>query len=248
MPAGDRAALGQPGGAAAERAALLAPHPDPREALPAGGEPGPARGWRRRAAGQGLGPSSLARSPSRRAASTRACAASRCWGPSPASGPSSRSSCAGGPPSAAPLGRTPGARRSAGTGGGCCSSSAGEGLEEQGVPWGGRGRPAGAPPLLPPLLPPLPPPLPSPARRRRLSRALRHEQDFAERFLPDDEAARALGRTCWEALVSPLLQSITSPGTRAPPPPLPAPPRPRAPALSPAAPQTPAASAPWPGC
>ncbi|KAI6071544.1 Cullin-9 isoform X3 [Aix galericulata] len=45
----------------------------------------------------------------------------------------------------------------------------------------------------------------------RLSQALRHEQDFAERFLPDDEAARALGRTCWEALVSPLLQSITSP-------------------------------------
>ncbi|XP_038032457.2 cullin-9 isoform X4 [Anas platyrhynchos] len=45
----------------------------------------------------------------------------------------------------------------------------------------------------------------------RLNRALRHEQDFAERFLPDDEAARALGRTCWEALVSPLVQSITSP-------------------------------------
>ncbi|XP_035178943.1 cullin-9-like isoform X4 [Oxyura jamaicensis] len=45
----------------------------------------------------------------------------------------------------------------------------------------------------------------------KLNRALRHEQDFAERFLPDDEAARALGRTCWEALVSPLVQSITSP-------------------------------------
>ncbi|XP_068531534.1 cullin-9-like isoform X3 [Anas acuta] len=45
----------------------------------------------------------------------------------------------------------------------------------------------------------------------RLNRALRHEQDFAERFLPDNEAARALGRTCWEALVSPLVQSITSP-------------------------------------
>ncbi|XP_061223148.1 cullin-9-like isoform X2 [Neopsephotus bourkii] len=46
----------------------------------------------------------------------------------------------------------------------------------------------------------------------RLNRALRHEQGFAERFLPDEEAARALGRTCWEALVTPLVQSITSPG------------------------------------
>ncbi|NXT96742.1 CUL9 protein, partial [Anhinga rufa] len=45
----------------------------------------------------------------------------------------------------------------------------------------------------------------------RLNRALQHEQDFADRFLPDDEAARALGRTCWEALVNPLVQSITSP-------------------------------------
>ncbi|XP_061845052.1 cullin-9-like isoform X2 [Colius striatus] len=47
----------------------------------------------------------------------------------------------------------------------------------------------------------------------RLNRALRHEQGFADRFLPDDEAARALGRTCWEALVTPLVQSITSPDT-----------------------------------
>ncbi|NWZ36981.1 CUL9 protein, partial [Brachypodius atriceps] len=47
----------------------------------------------------------------------------------------------------------------------------------------------------------------------RLNRALRHEQDFADRFLPDDEAARALGRTFWEGLVTPLVQSITSPGT-----------------------------------
>ncbi|KAM5263615.1 cullin-9 [Ctenodactylus gundi] len=46
----------------------------------------------------------------------------------------------------------------------------------------------------------------------RLNKVLRHEQNFADRFLPDDEAARALGRTCWEALVSPLVQSITSPG------------------------------------
>ncbi|XP_064302621.1 cullin-9-like isoform X2 [Phalacrocorax carbo] len=45
----------------------------------------------------------------------------------------------------------------------------------------------------------------------RLNQALRHEQDFADHFLPDDEAARALGRTCWEALVNPLVQSITSP-------------------------------------
>ncbi|NXJ16981.1 CUL9 protein, partial [Odontophorus gujanensis] len=47
----------------------------------------------------------------------------------------------------------------------------------------------------------------------KLNRALQHEQDFAERFLPDDKAARALGRTCWEALVTPVVQSITSPGT-----------------------------------
>ncbi|XP_053917703.1 cullin-9-like isoform X2 [Cuculus canorus] len=45
----------------------------------------------------------------------------------------------------------------------------------------------------------------------RLNRALRHEQVFADSFLPDKEAARALGRTCWEALVNPLVQSITSP-------------------------------------
>ncbi|KFQ92073.1 Cullin-9, partial [Nipponia nippon] len=45
----------------------------------------------------------------------------------------------------------------------------------------------------------------------RLNRVLRHEQGFADHFLPDDEAARALGRTCWEALVNPLVQSITSP-------------------------------------
>ncbi|NXX24087.1 CUL7 protein, partial [Podargus strigoides] len=45
----------------------------------------------------------------------------------------------------------------------------------------------------------------------RLNRALQHEQDFADRFLPDEEAARALGRTCWEALVTPLVQSIASP-------------------------------------
>ncbi|NXT72959.1 CUL9 protein, partial [Chaetops frenatus] len=46
----------------------------------------------------------------------------------------------------------------------------------------------------------------------RLNRALQQEQGFANRFLPDDEAARALGRTFWEALVNPLVQSITSPG------------------------------------
>ncbi|NXQ24483.1 CUL9 protein, partial [Alaudala cheleensis] len=46
----------------------------------------------------------------------------------------------------------------------------------------------------------------------RLNRALQHEQGFADRFLPDEEAARALGRTFWEALVNPLVQSITSPG------------------------------------
>nr|XP_013012193.1 cullin-9 isoform X2 [Cavia porcellus] len=45
----------------------------------------------------------------------------------------------------------------------------------------------------------------------RLNKVLRHEQNFADRFLPDEEAAQALGRTCWEALVSPLVQNITSP-------------------------------------
>ncbi|KAM4693441.1 cullin-9-like [Discoglossus pictus] len=44
----------------------------------------------------------------------------------------------------------------------------------------------------------------------RLNRALSHEQDFAERFLTD-QAAQTLGRTCWEALIVPVVQSITSP-------------------------------------
>ncbi|KAM6356070.1 LOW QUALITY PROTEIN: cullin-9-like [Podargus strigoides] len=66
----------------------------------------------------------------------------------------------------------------------------------------------------------------------RLNRALQHEQDFADRFLPDEEVARALGRTCWEALVTPLVQSITSPGTlRSPGPSVPCP-RLRHPTLS----------------
>ncbi|XP_016832869.1 cullin-7 isoform X3 [Cricetulus griseus] len=46
----------------------------------------------------------------------------------------------------------------------------------------------------------------------RLNGALRQEQNFADRFLPDDEAAQALGKTCWDALVSPLVQNITSHG------------------------------------
>ncbi|XP_007934416.1 cullin-7 [Orycteropus afer afer] len=45
----------------------------------------------------------------------------------------------------------------------------------------------------------------------RLNGALCQEQDFADHFLPDEEAAQALGKTCWEALVSPLVQNITSP-------------------------------------
>ncbi|KAM3930738.1 cullin-9-like [Leptodactylus fuscus] len=44
----------------------------------------------------------------------------------------------------------------------------------------------------------------------RLNRALSHEQEFADRFLPDDEAAQVLGRICWEALISPLVRSITT--------------------------------------
>ncbi|XP_047208278.1 cullin-9 isoform X2 [Girardinichthys multiradiatus] len=43
----------------------------------------------------------------------------------------------------------------------------------------------------------------------KLNSALRHEQMFADRFLPDAEAAEALGRTCWEALISPIVHSIT---------------------------------------
>nr|KAF6504523.1 cullin 7 [Rousettus aegyptiacus] len=45
----------------------------------------------------------------------------------------------------------------------------------------------------------------------RLNGALRQEQNFADHFLPDNEAAQALGKTCWEALVNPLVQNITSP-------------------------------------
>ncbi|XP_057704477.1 cullin-9 [Corythoichthys intestinalis] len=44
----------------------------------------------------------------------------------------------------------------------------------------------------------------------KLNSALRHEQTFAERFLPDAEAAEALGRTCWEALVAPVVRAITA--------------------------------------
>lgn len=43
----------------------------------------------------------------------------------------------------------------------------------------------------------------------KLNSALRHEQMFADRFLPDAEASEALGRTCWEALITPIIQSIT---------------------------------------
>uniref|UniRef100_A0A8C2HPV3 Cullin-9 n=1 Tax=Cyprinus carpio TaxID=7962 RepID=A0A8C2HPV3_CYPCA len=43
----------------------------------------------------------------------------------------------------------------------------------------------------------------------KLNSALKHEQMFADRFLPDAEVAEALGRTCWEALITPIIQSIT---------------------------------------
>uniref|UniRef100_UPI00358F9E7F cullin-9 isoform X2 n=1 Tax=Myxine glutinosa TaxID=7769 RepID=UPI00358F9E7F len=43
----------------------------------------------------------------------------------------------------------------------------------------------------------------------KLSTVMRHEQQFAQRFLPDVEAARALGQTCWEALAVPIIQKIT---------------------------------------
>lgn len=35
---------------------------------------------------------------------------------------------------------------------------------------------------------------------------------FADRFLPDAEAAEALGQTCWEALITPIVHSITLSG------------------------------------
>ena len=260
VPAGDRPALGQQGGAAGEHDALLARHPDPGEAVPAGGSCSQPGAWQW---ASGMHPE-LRVVLFRRAASTRACVASRCWGPSPPSGPSSRSSCAGARSSSAVLGRTCGARRSTRIGGSCCSSLASEWCvgcavcpwvpRQQGWcwqpergPWGrGRVLPweewgCSSPPpgegqggeRSPSPSPPgvarrfrvqsvgvwchaVPPP-----RRFRLNRALRHEQDFADRFLPDNEAARALGRTCWEALVTPVVQSITGPGTAV----LPGPPR-----------------------
>ncbi|CAL8258706.1 unnamed protein product [Lota lota] len=45
----------------------------------------------------------------------------------------------------------------------------------------------------------------------RLNSALKHEQLFADRFLPDAEAAEALGGTCWEALITPIVHSIALP-------------------------------------
>ncbi|KAF7645149.1 hypothetical protein LDENG_00209140, partial [Lucifuga dentata] len=50
----------------------------------------------------------------------------------------------------------------------------------------------------------------------KLNSALRHEQTFANRFLPDAEAAEALGRTCWEALITPIVHSITLSESSAP--------------------------------
>ncbi|XP_032819530.2 cullin-9-like isoform X3 [Petromyzon marinus] len=44
----------------------------------------------------------------------------------------------------------------------------------------------------------------------KMSAVLRHEQQFAERFLPDLEAARALGQTCWEALATPIISNIST--------------------------------------
>ncbi|XP_040203798.1 cullin-9-like [Rana temporaria] len=44
----------------------------------------------------------------------------------------------------------------------------------------------------------------------RLEKTLSQEEEFIDRFLPDDEAAQAVGRMCREALISPLVQSITT--------------------------------------
>ena len=125
LAASDHPALGQQSDPAGEHDPLLARHPDPGEAVPAGrgagGGAGEPAAW-----GVGAVPAELRVTLSRRAALTRGYVASRCWVPSPRSGPSSRSSCAGGRSSPALLRLTPGARRSAGTGGNCCSSLAGE--------------------------------------------------------------------------------------------------------------------------
>uniref|UniRef100_A0A8C4N4K8 Cullin 9 n=1 Tax=Eptatretus burgeri TaxID=7764 RepID=A0A8C4N4K8_EPTBU len=43
----------------------------------------------------------------------------------------------------------------------------------------------------------------------KLSTVMRHEQQFAQRFLPDVEAAHALDQTCWEALAVPIIKKIT---------------------------------------
>ncbi|XP_028323959.1 cullin-9 isoform X2 [Gouania willdenowi] len=43
----------------------------------------------------------------------------------------------------------------------------------------------------------------------KLNNALKHEQMFADRFLSDVEAAEALGQTCWEALILPIVHNIT---------------------------------------
>ncbi|TRY95392.1 hypothetical protein DNTS_010961 [Danionella cerebrum] len=43
----------------------------------------------------------------------------------------------------------------------------------------------------------------------KLNSALKHEQMFADRFLPDAEAAEALGRTCWEALITPITSTLS---------------------------------------
>lgn len=209
---------------------------------------------------------------------TRACVASRSWGPSPPSGPSSRSSCAGARACSTLPRHTRGARRSRTSACSCCSSSTGEACPRgppqpltralgsalpcvsvpgvlpgqclapcvcargppRAVPCPECGRTWGCTPLLPPALamalgsalpcvsvpricPPCAGKAPGPASDWcgclcccRLNCALRHEQVFADRFLPDDEAAQALGRTCWEALINPLVQSITSPGTVSP--------------------------------
>ncbi|KAM9803935.1 LOW QUALITY PROTEIN: cullin-9 [Neosynchiropus ocellatus] len=50
----------------------------------------------------------------------------------------------------------------------------------------------------------------------KLNSALKHEQTFADRFLPDAEAAEALGRTCWEALIVPIVTCITLSESSAP--------------------------------
>lgn len=132
-----------------------------------------------------------------RAGLTRVFGAWRSWGQSQRSGRCLRSSFVEEPSCSTPAGGVAGGRRSVTTRRTYCSSSAGEprllnspliGFDLEGC--GGH---VGV--------------------WFRLEKTLSREEEFIDRFLPDDEAAQAVGRMCREALISPLVQIITISGT-----------------------------------